>query len=1111
MKVSLLNLVTMISKSVALSLFLPCFLLTNLLVGNPNAAKAERAPGFKKSGAIVSIAAQGIAVNGRITSQESGEPLPGVSILIKGTGTGTVSDVSGYYSLTAQDANAILVFSFIGFASQEVSINSRPQIDVALAASIQSLDEVVVVGYAIQRKQDLTGAVAVVNVDEMVQQPVGEVTSQLQGRASGVTILGGGQPGEDPQIRIRGINTFGNNTPLFVVDGVPTSSINNLNPNDIATMQVLKDASASIYGSRAANGVIIITTKTGDGAPKVQYDAYYGIQTVQRGNVWNLLSPQEMADLKWMAIGNTNPGQPISDPLYGNGARPVLPDYIAPMGLFEGDPAVDPSLYKVNPYYKTAAEAQGFYRITRANKEGTDWFHEIFSAAPSMNHNLAVSGGANGAKYLFSMNYLNQQGTLTNTFLKRYTLRANSTFNINKRIRIGENLAFSLRENPQVNTLTEGSAIGMARRMQPIIPVYDIMGNYGGGYGGILGVAQNPVAILDRTENNKSLGQRLFGNVFAEIDIIDNLILRTSFGGAIASGHSRSFKYPVYENSENSPTNYYSESSNNSYNWTWTNTLQYKAVFNDIHNLTFLVGTESYENFGNSLGGTTYDYFSFDPDFTDLSTGSGTQTNSSSQYSDALFSYIGRLDYIFNDKYLLNATLRRDGSSRFLNKRYGWFPALSAAWRISEEAFIKGAGLTWIDDLKIRAGYGIMGNQLNVDPANAFTTYGSHRQRSSYDITGSSNTLAQGFKKTRVGNMDASWEKNINSNIGIDAVLFGGKLNVTADYYRKDIKDMLYDPALPGTAGMATRPFVNIAEMTNQGVDLSASSFFNLTEDLKLDATLSFTTYHNEILNISNSAVYFDVDSRRFNGSTIVRNEVGHSVGQFFGYQIDGFWDSAEEIAEANESVRDADNPDAIYQSDMKIGRFRYADVNGDGQITSNDRTYLGNPNPDFSYGINLGLTYMNFDFSVFLYGVSGNDIWNNVLWWTDFYSSFGSAKSHTALYDSWTPINRDAKAPAQELGGSFSTANVPNSYFVEKGSYLRAKNMQIGYTFGPNVLDRIKVDKLRIYFQTANLFTITNYSGLDPEVSGSTVNFGIDEGTYPSQRQFLMGVNLTF
>lgn len=1027
---------------------------------------------------------------------------------MKGTTTGTVTDMNGKFTLSVPADVKTLVFSFVGMKAQEFAITGKTSFIVAMEEETVRIEEVVAVGYGTQRKKDVTGAVTIVNVEKLVQQAVGQVTSQLQGRASGVTILGSGRPGDTPIIRIRGINTLGNNNPLFVVDGLPSTNIDNLNPSDIATMQVLKDASASIYGSRAANGVIIITTKTGIGKVKVQYDAYYGVQTVKQ--VTDMNSPQEQADLKWMAMKNSNPNQPPRSALYGSGDKPVLPDYIAPTGLFEGDPRVDPSLYKVNPFYTSLNEYQSFYRITRANKEGTNWFREVFSPAPTMNHNLAVSGGNESAKYLFSMNYLDQKGTAINSYFKRYTLRANSQFNVNKRIRIGENIAFSLMDNPaKYSKAVLQSEVFLCRQMQTIVPVYDIMGNYGGTYGGLLGQYDNPVATLERTKNNKGLNNRLSGNVFAEVDIIDDLTLRTSFGGEISTINYQSFVYPQYENSESNTQNYYSAGSSTNSNWTWTNTLQYKKVFNKIHNLTLIAGTESFQYLSSSISGTTYDYYSFDPNFTNLNTGTGTRLNNSSNGEYTLFSYIGRLNYSLMDKYLLNATIRRDGSSRFLNEKYGWFPAVTAAWRISEERFMKGAGLEWIDDLKIRLGYGIMGNQLNVEENNAFSSYYNDRQLSNYDITGSGKSLTKGFTKNRIGNPDAIWEKDISSNIGFDATLLKGKLNLTVDYYIKDIEGMLYNPELLGTAGVAQTPYVNIAAMKNKGIDLSVFSVFNITKDLKFDAALSFTSFNNKILNVSNAANYFDVVDPYL--GTYIRNEVGHSVGQFYGYQIEGFWNSQEEIDKANESVRTAQVPSAIYQNDVKVGRFRYADINGDGKITTADRTFLGNPNPDFSYGLSLGLNYKNFDFSIFLYGVVGNETWNKTRWFTDFNSSYEGAKSHTALYDSWTPDNHNAKVAIQEVTGSFSSGNIANSYFVENGAYLRAKDMQIGYTFSPKQLERFRFDKLRVYIQAANLFTITKYSGLDPEVGGSTISFGVDNGTYPSQQEFLMGVNLTF
>jgi TonB-linked SusC/RagA family outer membrane protein len=1051
------------------------------------------------------------SISGVITDN-NGSTIPGVSVIVKGTQRGANADAEGRYKIEAPDGIFTLTFSFVGFSSKDVEVGlNQSTLNVVLAQDEKLLSEVVVVGYGTARKKDLTGAVSVVKVSELTEQPNSNLTNQLQGRASGVTVLGSGQPGTAPQIRIRGINTFGNNSPLYVVDGVPTEDINNLNPNDVATMQVLKDAgSASIYGSRAANGVVIITTKRGTGKVKIQYDAYYGTQRPIKGNVWDLLDPQGMADLKWMAKRNS--GEELKDDQYGSGEKPTLPFYIVPSGKKQGE--VDESTYYVNPIYTDSKDYDSFKRIVKANNQGTDWFHEVFKPAPITSHNVSVSGGGAQGSYLFSFNYFNQQGTLLNTYLKRYTLRSNSQFNVSKHIRVGENLAVSIVDNPRSGILEEGGGIGMAYRMQPIIPVHDINGNYAGSFGSGLGNAKNPVAIRERASSNKGLANGMFGNVFVEADFLTNFVVRSSFGGSLYSGTSHSFTYPEYENSENTTTNAYNESSYTGYNWTWTNTITYEKNFRELHNLKILAGTESYQNAGRTVGGSTQSYFSFDPNYTNLSTGSGTPTNFSGRYADALFSLIGRIDYSFKDRYLLSATVRRDGSSRFLNKQFGVFPAVSAGWRVTEEGFMK--EISWLQDLKIRGGYGIMGNQLNVNPANAFTTYGQSRSHSFYDIKGTSNSTVLGFQRTRIGNPDAKWESNINSNIGIDASLFGGKVDLTVDYYRKDIKDLLFTPELAGTVGQGSAPAINIAQMKNQGIDLSLYGETMVSKDLKLNATATLTTYNNKIVSIAEGTDYFDQEGRRFNGSTIVRNAVGHSIGQFFGYQIDGFWNSQGEVDAANQAIREkTKNPEALYQTDVKVGRFRYADINGDGQVTADDRTFLGNPSPKFSYGLNLGATYKSFDFGVFFYGVHGNDIWNNLKWWHDFNANFQGAKSNTALYNSWTPENHNAKAPIQESKGSFSTTDVPNSYYVEKGSYLRAKNAQLGYTLPSSLVKRVGVDRLRVYVQTANLFTFTKYSGIDPEIGQSQVEgstaFGLDEGAYPNQRQFLVGLNLTF
>jgi hypothetical protein len=404
-----------------------------------------------------------------------------------------------------------------------------------------------------------------------------------------------------------------------------------------------------------------------------------------------------------------------------------------------------------------------------------------------------------------------------------------------------------------------------------------------------------------------------------------------------------------------------------------------------------------------------------------------------------------------------------------------------------------------------------MGNQLNLGSDNAFTTFRADRNSTFYDVNGTSNSLLEGFRQGRYGNPEAKWEKDIAFNIGFDASIKNGLFEITADYYVKDIQDLLFNPSLPGTAGAAAAPTVNIAAMRTAGFDMALGSHIDLNKDLRLDLNATFTTYTNEIRAISDGIEYFDRQSRRFNGSNIIRNAVGQPISSYFGYDIVGFWDTQAEIDAANDQARKAtNNPAAIFQTDAAVGRYRYNDF-GKGIVTTDSRTFLGNPNPDFSYGLNIALTYKSIDFSMFFYGVQGNQLWNQVKWWTDFYPSFPGGKSKTALYDAWTPTHMNAKVPIVENTSYTSTTNVPNSYYVENGSYLRAKNAQIGYTFQPEMLKKFGMTRLRAYVQAANLFTITKYSGIDPEIGGGPDQFGIDEGAYPTQRQFLFGINVTF
>jgi len=1055
-------------------------------------------------------------ITGRVVD-ETGQPVNKASVRIEGKSGGTETDADGKFSINASPGDVLLI-SYVGYNTEKVTIlrgKTNYAFSLMLANRQLSDVEVVAVGYGSTKKKDLTGAVSVVNVEDMNKQPTNQITSQLQGQAPGVTVIGSGQPGEQPQVRIRGINTFGDNTPLYVVDGVPTLNISDLNPNDIASVQILKDAgAASIYGSRAANGVIILTTKRGkNGKPVVSYDSYTGFQTVKKNNIWHTLSPLDMARLKFEALANS--GTPVTpgtaDVLYGGGADPVLPDYINPAGAHEGDASVDPSLYFVNTDYTDPNDPNSFYQITKANKAGTDWFREIARSAPMTNQNISVSGATDNARYLFSLNYFNQQGVIINTYLRKYVIRANTSFNITKDIRIGENMSYSIGRNPKVTPLQAYGAIAYSFRDQPIIPVHDIMGNYGGTSSSAdLGDSPNPVATQERSSQDKSLDRRLFGNVYAEVDLLKHFTVRTSFGGQDYSGYAHSFTYPTYENKENTLTNSYSESSYSGNDWTWSNTVTYHNTFGD-HDLKLLGGVESYDEESQALGATGYGYFSFNPDYVTLSSASGSITANSSRGGYGLWSQFGRADYAFKDKYLFSATLRRDRSSKFKNHPYGVFPAFSIAWRISQEKFME--NIPWLTDLKIRGGWGVMGNQINLGADNAYYTFKGLKANNYYDISGTNNSVVEGFSVYQIGNPDAKWERDGNTNIGFDASLFKGAIDVTADYYIKSIKDLLYNPTLPGTYGSGKPPYQNVAAMQNHGVDFSVSARKNVSKDLKLSTTLTFTSSNNKITKVTQATNYFlSGDGRNF-GQKFIRNQVGHPVGSFYGYKIAGFWNTADDITKADAAAQQSKNdPAAVYQADEGVGRFRYADVDGDGQITDADRTFIGNPNPDFNYGINLGASYKDFDFSIFFYGVHGNQIWNMVRWWTDFYPSFGGGKSHTALYDSWTPGHMNAKAPIQENAGFASTNGSPSNYYIESGSYFRAKNAMLGYTLPRDLLKKAGIQSMRFYVQVTNIFTVTKYTGPDPEITGNGVTeFGIDEGAYPNSRQYLVGVSLKF
>lgn len=1042
-------------------------------------------------GLVLSSRAQAQIVTGKVADATSGDGLPGVTVLVQGTTTGTVTDMNGNYSLNVTP-NATLVYSFIGYVSQTIPVNNRSVIDVQLSEDVEQLSEVVVTGYTTQRREDITGAVSIVKAEELLQTPSGNVQQQLQGRVAGVTTSGSGQPGAGAKVRIRGFGTFGNNDPLYVVDGVPTQNVGSINPNDVESMQVLKDASAaSIYGSRAANGVIIITTKKGkSGTPRVSLDSYYGTQVAPDGP--ELLNTQQLGDLLWRQA--LNAGQTPSHAQYGSGTQPVIPDFIlagGESGVMEGNPAADPSLYNID-FTKPR------HQIVRANKEGTDWWDEVFDPSPIQNHQLTVSGGTDASQYNVGFNYFNQDGIAKYTGYKRYSVRANTQFSIKNAFRVGENLTVSYTESNGTPGGEGGgeNAILQIVRIQPIVPVYDIMGNFAGTAGGNLGNASNPVADLFRARNNQFNGTRLFGNIFAEVDILKGLTARTSFGLDFDNRYSQSFQPRTYERAENINTNRLNERNDFNRDWTWTNTLVYKRQFNEMHDITLLAGTEAIKGVGRGVGGSRLNFFSEDPNFWVLSAGSPTgQNNFSYQGINTLYSVFGRIDYTLANKYLFNATLRRDGSSRFGSEsRYGTFPAFSIGWRLSEEGFMQ--GIDFIDDFKIRGGWGKMGNQLNANPNNAFSFFQSSPNNSFYDIGGTNTSTAIGFDQQQLGNPLTAWESAVTTNVGFDAVFFKSKLEIAFDWYIKDTEGLLRQAQAPGTLGNISLPTVNIGDVRNTGIDLGVTTRGNIGGGFRYDVGLTFGAYKNEVLRLGeNEEEFFTGGGTRF--GSVARTTKGQPISSFWGYEIEGFFDTEEELSEIDQFGGEW------------VGGWRLKDQNNDGVINADDQGFIGSPHPDFTAGLNLGLGYKNFDFNMFLYSVVGNEIYNYSKWWTDF-NAFQGNRSVRLLNESWTPENTNATLPILRASDNFSNS-ISTDYYVESGSYLRARTVQLGYTLDQGMLNRLGMSTLRVYVQAQNLFTITGYSGIDPDVTiqGGELGMGVDVGWYPTPKQFLIGLTL--
>jgi TonB-linked SusC/RagA family outer membrane protein len=1064
-----------------------------------------------------------VRVSGTIID-DTGQAVPGVSVLEKGTANGTTSDNDGKYTINVGSANSTLVFSFIGYKAKEVAVNNQSTIDVSMDPDVTALDEVIVTGYSVDKRRELTGSVSTVKSKDLTFAPTGNVEQMLQGRVPGVTVITNGQPGTTSQIRIRGFGGFGGNQPLYVVDGVPTQDVSFLNPDDIETTTVLKDAaSASIYGARAASGVIVYTTKRGKKGQKlnVTYDNMFGFTSPGKGQ--DMLKPQEFADWTWQAIRNTEDANAaaagtapdyttalakFNHPQFGGGLTPVMPTYLkvgsqagAAIGSTPIDLAAEKLKYNVDPRNGST------YSVIKANLAGTDWYDEITRNAPIIRQTLGFSGGGEASRFYIGLSQQDQQGILLNNNFKRYAFRANSEFDVLKNLRIGENIQMTYRSvvgqgggNGGAGVAADENDILSAFRMPSIIPVHDEFGGYAGTIAAGFNNPRNPVASREGQANDKQFATSAYGNLYAELDVVPGLTLRTSFGGNYQSYAGRSYSRWQYENSENNSAFGFNQNNGYSAAWTFTNTAAYKKTFGD-HNLEVLVGQEALNTgagWNQTQGG--FNPFLWDPNYINISNVSSVTANGSQFKGSNFSSLFGNVKYAFKEKYILGFVVRRDGSSRFAKaNRYGVFPAVSAAWRVSSESFMQ--GMTWISDLKIRGGYGSMGNSNNVDQNNQFSLYGGSLGASSYDIGGTNSSAQLGFYRSRIGNDASKWETSITKNIGIDGNFFDGKLDVIIDVWQKDTKDLLYSLPITVSAGPnASVPSVNVAKMVNKGIDIYLGTKGNLTNDITFEANITGSFLKNSITEIAAGQTYMTTVNPGFRGINPIRNQLNQSISAFFGYKVQGLFKNAEEVA------------GAATQAGAAPGRFRYVDINNDGKIDASDRTYLGSPVPKFTGGFNFTLRYKNFDLNGYLYSSLGNKIFNVSKWFTDFYPSFQGAAISARVKESWSPTNTGASIPVFESASNFSTNTQSNSFYVESGSYLRLQNISLGYTLPSSLLDRIKMTRLRVYVSTNNLFTITGYSGLDPAVGGAAdTNFGIDVGNYPMTRSYTAGLNIGF
>ena len=1014
--------------------------------------------------------AQTVRVSGQVTQKSDGEPVIGATVRVPGSDAATVTDIDGNFILDVP-AGSKLQVTYVGMKSIEAKAQSV--MNIAMEDDANIIDEVVVTGYTTQRKADLTGAISVVSVDDIAKQNENNPIKALQGRVPGMNITADGSPSGSATVRIRGIGTLNDNDPLYIIDGVPTKSgMHELNGNDIESIQVLKDAaSASIYGSRAANGVIIITTKKGkDGNIKVDFDGSIAVSTY--AHKMKVLNAKEYGQVMWQAYVNDG---------------------------------MDPNTNGLGYHYDWGYNAQGNPVLNGISMKkylddasatpaaDTDWFDETTRTGVIQQYNVSVSNGSDKGSSFFSLGYYKNLGIIKTSDFNRLSARMNTEYKLlkNNALTVGEH--FTLNRTSEVQA--PDGFLQNVLQFNPSLPVYTEDGSYAGPVGGYPD-RYNPVAVLERNKDNRYTYWRMFGDAYLNLNPFKGFNIRTTFGLDYSQKQQRIFTYPVTEGNVANDKNGVEAKQEHWTKWMWNAVATYNLKCGK-NTIDLMAGTELNRQDDCYFSGYKEGFSILNTDYMwpDAGTTNAQAYGGGSGYS--LVSFFGKANYNYADKYMASFTIRRDGSSRFgKNNRYATFPSVSAGWRINQENFLKKA--SWIDDLKIRASWGQTGNQ-EIDNLARYTIFvsnygvnenGGQSYGTSYDIAGTNggSTLASGFKRNQIGNDDIKWETTTQTDFGLDFAFFRNTLYGNFDWYFKKTKDILVN--MPGIAvmGEGSSQWINAGEMENKGFEFNLGYRNQTHFGLKYDITANISSYRNKI-----TALPATVAANGTFGGNGVKSVVGHPMGAQVGYVADGIFKSQEEI----------DNH--ATQEGAGLGRIRWKDLNGDGKITEADQDWIYDPVPDFSYGFNIYLEYKNFDFTAFFQGVQGVDIISDLKKETDIWAglNIGFLNKGKRLLDAWSTTNPDSDIPALSLSDNNNEKRV-SSYWVENGSYLKLRTIQLGYNFPKSIASKLSMQRLRMYLSAQNLLTIksSSFTGVDPE----NPNYG-----YPIPLNITFGLNVTF